>query len=217
LPNPLVYLQILANRFSPVTVIDRYFALIDGGKVGRPALPLGTYGGIRVYSKRGMFRARTLYRDGDGVTRGGAPAGPVAEALARCGHSRYLTAAEVGRVPRSTAKFREQGVPGVGFLGLGFGQVVLNFAQRNAVQLCGGTSHHVDGGQVLGSAARARSALAPHRDILGVKQLHAVGWLFFLDVRRDREGRTVGADRRQFQPVVHGRRGAASRFAKSRR
>jgi integrase len=39
--------------------------------VGRPPLPLGTAGSIRTYQQpNGQWRARTLYRDWDGVTRG---------------------------------------------------------------------------------------------------------------------------------------------------
>lgn len=38
--------------------------------MGRPPLPLGTYGAIRVYELGpGRFRARAKYRDYDGVTR----------------------------------------------------------------------------------------------------------------------------------------------------
>lgn len=37
--------------------------------MGRPSLPLGTYGKIRLYGDAGSYRARTLYRDYDGVTR----------------------------------------------------------------------------------------------------------------------------------------------------
>src|SRR6476469_3561494 len=37
--------------------------------MSRPALPLGTYGAIRIYEVPTGFRARTLYRDFDGKTR----------------------------------------------------------------------------------------------------------------------------------------------------
>ncbi|GAA4557692.1 site-specific integrase [Pseudonocardia xishanensis] len=37
--------------------------------MGRPAMPLGTYGNIRTYTRNGQCYARTLYRDWDGVTR----------------------------------------------------------------------------------------------------------------------------------------------------
>jgi integrase len=36
---------------------------------GRPQQPLGTYGSIRVYKAPGGYRARTLFRDWDGVNR----------------------------------------------------------------------------------------------------------------------------------------------------
>jgi integrase len=38
-------------------------------RVARPTLPLGTYGAIRTYQQGDVWRARTLYRDFDGVTR----------------------------------------------------------------------------------------------------------------------------------------------------
>jgi integrase len=37
--------------------------------VGRPPLPMGTYGAVRLYRTDAGWRARTLYRDWDGVTR----------------------------------------------------------------------------------------------------------------------------------------------------
>ena len=37
--------------------------------MGRPSLPLGTFGKIRTYPAPGGFRCRTLFRDFDGVTR----------------------------------------------------------------------------------------------------------------------------------------------------
>lgn len=37
--------------------------------MGRPQLPLGTYGKVRVYRAGDSFRARTLFRDWDGITR----------------------------------------------------------------------------------------------------------------------------------------------------
>jgi hypothetical protein len=37
--------------------------------LGRPSLPLGTFGKIRTYSAPGGYRCRALFRDYDGVTR----------------------------------------------------------------------------------------------------------------------------------------------------
>jgi integrase len=39
------------------------------GRMGRPPLPLGTYGSVKTSPYGRSFRARTLYRDFDGVTR----------------------------------------------------------------------------------------------------------------------------------------------------
>jgi len=69
--------------------------------MGRPTLGLGTYGSIRVYTlgaKR--YRARTLYRDFDGVTR----------AVARTGKSK--NAAEQALKDHLRDRVREAGVEG---------------------------------------------------------------------------------------------------------
>src|SRR6476660_6820764 len=78
--------------------------------MARTALPLGTYGAIRIYEVPTGFRARTLYRDFDGKTRHveairktrGAAARALTEALrdrARTGANSIITGdARVGDV-----------------------------------------------------------------------------------------------------------------------
>ncbi|GAA2897164.1 site-specific integrase [Pseudonocardia halophobica] len=51
--------------------------------MGRPAMPLGTYSSIRTYDRGGVWWARTLFRDWDGVTRQVQRNGPTENAAKR--------------------------------------------------------------------------------------------------------------------------------------
>src|SRR6187551_606863 len=53
------------------------------GFMGRPPMPLGAAGKVRTYPVAGGYRARTTYRDYDGVTRELQRVGPTEAAAKR--------------------------------------------------------------------------------------------------------------------------------------